>query len=278
MSDNSPLVETGGIAPDSRRSGMADQAKKTPSGRPEITVRPGVTTPDWSVVTSATVRDALAAIFETCEWEDRWSGLDAAEDRMRRTILQSYPRFGRTPTVDNLAAATGFAPNRVRELITTLAARDMVVLDPHGTALIGAYPFTDRDTEHRVRLGESTLHAMCAVDALGTGAMLGTDVVIESACRSCGAPIRVATRSKGAALANHSPRSAVIWTGIQYADRCAADSLCTVMAFFCSGAHLASWRAGQDPEPKGFRLSMDEGLQMGKAIFMPLLAPASEKL
>ena len=152
------------------------------------------------------------------------------------------------------------------------------VLDRDGTTLIGAYPFIDRDTEHRVRLGETVLNAMCAIDAVGAGAMLGTDAAIASACRSCGAPISVQTRDRGTALADHAPTGAVVWTGIQYANSCAADSLCTVMAFFCSGAHLDSWRADQNPEPKGFRLSMDEGLQMGKAIFMPLLATASENL
>ena len=166
----------------------------------------------------------------------------------------------------------------MRDLIAKLAARDMVVPDCDDATVIGAYPFTDRDTEHRVRLGESVMNAMCAIDSLGAGAMLGTDTTIASACRVCGAPIHVQTRDRGTALADHTPTGAVVWAGIQYANSCAADSLCTVMAFFCSDAHLDSWRADQDPEPKGFRLSMDEGFQMGKAVFMPLLATAAENL
>ena len=259
----------------------ATQATKTaatdaPGGRLEITVRPGVTTPDWSVVTSGMVREALGAIFETCDWEDRWAGLNEAEDRTRRAILEAYPRIGHAPSIDDLALTTGFAPDHLRGLVANLKARDMVGLDRDGATIIGAYPFIDRPTEHRMKWGETALHAMCAIDALGTGAMLGTDIVIESACRSCGAPIRIETRDQGAALADPSPRSAVVWTGIQYADRCAADSLCTVMAFFCSDGHLESWRDDQKPSANGFRLSLDEGLQMGRAIFMPLLAAASE--
>jgi hypothetical protein len=234
-----------------------------------------VTTPDWSVVTSETVRDALWAIFETCDWEDRWAGLDEAQDRTRRAILEAYPRTGHAPSIDDLALTTGFAPDQVRGLVAKLAARDMVVLDRNGATIVGAYPFVDRGTEHRVRLGETVLHAMCAIDALGTGAMLGADVAIESACRSCGTPIRVQTREKGAALADYAPTSGVVWAGIQYANSCAADSLCTVMAFFCTDEHLQTWRDAQDRETDGFRLSMDEGLQIGKAIFKPLLAAAS---
>ena len=252
------------------------EATDAPIERLEITIRPGVTIPDWSVVTSGTVREALGAVFETCDWEQRWAGLDEAEDRTRRAILEAYPRTGQAPSIDDLALTTGFTPDQVRGLVAKLAARDMVVLDRDGTTLAGAYPFIDRATEHRLKVGETTLHAMCAIDDLGTGAMLGTDIVIESACRSCGTPIRIETRDQGAALADPSPRSAVVWTGIQYADRCAADSLCTVMAFFCSDRHLESWRDDQKPSANGFRLSLDEGLQMGRAIFMPLLAAASE--
>ena len=259
---------------------MADQASGTPttSADPEriaIAIRPGVTTPDWSVVTSETVREALGAIFEIFEWEERWAGLDDAQDRVRRAILEAYPRTGRSPSTDELAQSTGFAPDRVRDLIARLEARDMVVLDSGGGTLIGAYPFIDGGTEHRMRLGERVLHAMCAIDALGAGAMLGADVAIESACRSCGAPIGIETRDGGAALEAYSPTSAVVWSGIQYSNSRAADSSCTVMAFFCSDGHLESWRDAQDPKPRGFRLSIGEGLQVGKAIFMPLLAAAS---
>ncbi len=251
------------------------EATGAPIGRLEITIRPGVTIPDWSVVTSETVREALGAVFETCNWEQRWAGLDEAEDRTLRAILGAYPRTGQAPSIDDLALTTGFTPDQVRGLVAKLAARDMVVLDRDGTTLAGAYPFIDRATEHRMKLGETVLHAMCAIDALGTGAMLGADVAIESACRFCSTPIRIETRDKGAALEVYSPTSAVVWAGIQYSNNCAADSLCTVMAFFCTDEHLQSWRDAQDRETKGFRLSMDEGLQRGKAIFMPLLATVS---
>ena len=159
------------------------KATDAPAGGLEIAIRPGVTTPDWSVVTSETVREALGAIFETCDWAERWAGLDEAQDRTRRAILETYPPIGHAPSIDELALTTGFAPDQVRGLVAKLAARDMVVLDRDGTTLIGAYPFIDRDTEHRVHLGRTVLNAMCAIDALGAGAMLGIDTVVDSACR-----------------------------------------------------------------------------------------------
>ncbi len=49
-----------------------------------------------------------------------------------------------------------------------------------------------------------------------------------------------------------------------------------MLAFFCSDAHLDSWRQENHPDIDGYRLSMDEGLQAGMAIFAPMLAPAAE--
>jgi hypothetical protein len=70
-----------------------------------------------------------------------------------------------------------------------------------------------------------------------------------------------------------SPSGAIVWSGIDYADQCSATSLCTVLAFFCCDEHLRSWREA-NREVKGFRLSMVEGFQVGRAIFMDLLASA----
>ncbi|MCI0429469.1 MAG: alkylmercury lyase family protein, partial [Rhodospirillales bacterium] len=71
------------------------------------------------------------------------------------------------------------------------------------------------------------------------------------------------------------PDGTVVWVGLRYADKCAATSLCQVLAFFCSDEHLQSWRrikvsSGTD----GMRLTLAEAMQIAKAHFMPLLAPA----
>jgi hypothetical protein len=48
--------------------------------------------------------------------------------------------------------------------------------------------------------------------------------------------------------------------------------MCPVIAFFCDDAHLAAWHAEHHPETPGFRLSIDEALQAGRAVFGPSLA------
>ncbi len=93
--------------------------------------------------------------------------------------------------------------------------------------------------------------------------------------RSSGAEIHARTRGHGRTLAAVSPEHAVVWSGIEYEDGCAASSLCTVIAFFCSDRCLEGWRDSEHPDTKGYRLSIDEAMQAGLAIFSPMLKPAT---
>ena len=241
--------------------------------RIEIPIRPGVMLPNWSVVCSATARASLGAILEVLKVEECWTGIAEAVDDLRRAILEHYIGKGRAPSVTQLSIATNLASNRLDRLLRELETRDLIVLDRTSGAITGAYPFTERETGHHLRLDGHVLNAMCAIDALGAGAMAGRDLVIESRCRACGAPIQVETGEGGNSLKAHAPENAVVWSGIEYADGCAATSLCTVMAFFCSDEHLGSWRKTNHPDTRGSRLSMDEAHQVGMAIFTPMLAP-----
>ena len=238
----------------------------------EVELRPGVSFPDWSMVTTDVSHDTLAAIMDAIGFEGRWADYDAGEDVARRAVLNLYGREGRAPTKAALAADTGMDAAAVSDALARLRARDILVLDADTGEITGAYPFTDRDTGHRVRLGGRVLNAMCAVDALGAGAMYGRDVTIDSTCRHCAASVHLTTRDNGAALDDISPSRTVVWAGISYQGQ-AATSLCTVIAFFCRGEHLAAWR-NENAGSTGFELSPEEAMEVGKAIFAPLLAPA----
>ncbi|MES0179006.1 bifunctional organomercurial lyase/mercury(II) reductase MerBA [Mesorhizobium sp. M0025] len=238
--------------------------------QPSYPVRPGVTFPDWSVVTSPVVQDALLAMVGSEHVFDRWSGYEATTDRVRVALLQLYTEHGRAPTLGALAKRAGLSATAVRPLLDELRSRDLVVLD--GDGIVGAYPFTDRDTGHHVTLDGRTLNAMCAVDALGIGAMTDRDIKVASLCRHCGTPIRIATRDRGRALAEVAPAAAVVWLSVHYEGACAANSLCATTAFFCSEDHLSAWRRERTADEPGFRLSIEEGLEAGRALFGPSLA------
>ena len=245
-------------------------ATPTPATLPLYTVRPGVTFPDWSIVTSLTVKDALLAMVGSDHVLNRWSGYPPTTDRVRVAMLQLYAEDGRAPSTGALAERAGLSETAIRPLLEELCRRDLVVLD--GGRIVGAYPFTDRDTGHRVTLDGRVLNAMCAVDALGIGAMTDRDIAIASRCRHCGAPIRIATRDQGRALADVAPKTAVMWQSVHYDGACAANSLCATAAFFCSDDDLAAWRRERSESEAGFRLTIEEGLEAGRALFGPSLA------
>ena len=248
---------------------------KTSADRLEFEIAPGVLFPNWSVVTSAKTAAALDAFFEAFGAEMRWSGMTPQEDRVRRAILADYVAKGHAPTPARLRELTDLSREEVGRLLRTLNVRDLVVLGERGETIAGAYPFSEGDTGHRVHLGGNTLNAMCAIDALGAGAMFGDDTVVESSCRHCGRPVRIATGEGGRAIKSVSPENTIVWCGIQNTGGCSADTMCKVMAFFCSEDCLDSWRSANAAGTAGTRLSIDEGLQAGKAIFMPLMAAAS---
>lgn len=225
-----------------------------------------VAAPHRSDVVSPRARESLLAI-ESAGALISWCGLSPEEDRVRIALLRMYAEQGRAPAIMDLAGRVGLSASQLQAVLTSLEARDVIVRDKDTSRIIGAYPFAEATTEHRVDLGAQTLNAMCAIDALGIGAMYDRDIRIRSSCRMCGTSIEVATLNSGRELAYWTPETAIVWFGIRYEHGCAANSLCKVLAFFCSDEHLAAWRQQQGEEARGFRLSMEEGLETGRAIF-----------
>jgi mercuric reductase len=246
----------------------SSRAERQPSASatlPTFVVRQAVTFPDWSVVSLPAVKDALQAMVGSDHVLHRWSGYDPITDRVRVALLQGYIEDGRAPTPGALAERTGLSEPAIWSQLEELRQRDLVVLE--GERIVGAYPFSDRETGHRVTLDRCVVNAMCAVDALGIGAMTDRDISIASRCRHCGAPIRITTQHQGRALAHINPTTAVMWQSVHYEGACAANSLCAATAFFCSDEHLSAWRRERSTDEPGFRLSIEEGLEAGRALF-----------
>jgi hypothetical protein len=235
-------------------------------------IRPGVFRPDWSVATSSASRAALvgraaARVGLLDQWTTR---LDPEPDLVWRTILRLYAALGSAPGTVDLAAASGIESDKLMHILVDLEARDLIGLDHSAKALRLAYPFTEADTGHRVRVNGRTLNALCAIDALGVGSMYCIDAAVSSLCRHCGHGIEVATTSAGCSVASMNPPQGLVWYDFSYDGR-AARSCCPSIAFFCSRQHLDQWFNGQASKPEGLCLSIDEALQVGRAIFGPVL-------
>lgn len=236
-------------------------------------IRPGVHRPEWSVVTRPGAREALLgrdrSRFGIVE---KWNQpLEPAQDRVWRTVFELFTRSGRPPGLHEISKETGRSVENIRTLVSELQAHDLVGTDWAASAIAYAYPFTGEQTEHRVQLRRQRLHAVCAIDALGVAGMFRTDVVIESSCRACGGGVEVGTAQGGKALSCARPVDTIVWYDLAY-NGCAAASCCRSIAFFCSNAELQRWLSGQNPQPTGYRLTLDEALEVGRALFEPVLA------
>ncbi|MBI1774463.1 MAG: hypothetical protein HYR63_03860 [Proteobacteria bacterium] len=205
----------------------------------------------------------------------KWSTeLEPGQDLAWRTVLELFARLGRAPRLKEIASELDMPEEKLAAVLHQLHGRDLIGVDENQSAIVHAYPLAQRDTGHRVELNGVRLNALCAVDALGMGSMYRRDVAIQSACRCCGTEIRITTAQRGTALASRSPAGSVVWYDHAY-EQTAAASCCPMIAFFCSDAHLQVWLTRQVPARIGCRLALDEAFEVGRAIFGPVLSPAT---
>jgi alkylmercury lyase len=205
----------------------------------------------------------------------KWSTeLDPSQDLVWRTVLELFGHLGRAPLLMEIAREAGLRETELPTVLRALHARDLLGIDETRRAIVHAYPFTERDTGHRVDLLGQRLNALCAIDALGVGAMYRSDVALQSACQWCRTPIQIATTERGRALSATSPIGSVVWYDYAY-DQSAAASCCPMITFFCGDDHLRQWLARQVPARAGCRLTPDEALEVGRAIFEPVLRKPS---
>lgn len=109
---------------------------------------------------------------------------------------------------------------------------------------------------------------MCAIDALGIAPMVGQPVEIASRDPFSGEEVRV--RVAPNLEAEWSPASAVVFTGALRRGAHACSACCPVLNFFASPGTAERWLA-EHPEISGERISMDEAILAGHAVFGDVL-------
>jgi hypothetical protein len=184
-----------------------------------------------------------------------------------QAVLRSFAATGRAPDRATLEAAAppGVPADRI---LAELAAGDFLTLDGQGQ-ITAAYPFSARPTGIEVVLpGGVRVAAMCAVDALGVPAMLGTDAVITSADPVSGEPVQV--RFTGGAAA-WQPAGAVVFYGARFGPGLSAAVCCGYLRFFVGRATAGQFAAAH-PEAGGTILDQATAQELGEQIFGELLA------
>jgi len=211
----------------------------------------------------------VAAIVDTVARRLAQAKLSQIEDRTRRYILRHFADTGRAPGLSELRRELQLASQGdAAAILTSLDAADLIVYEPATASITAAYPFSGKPTGHRVEIGDRTLHALCAIDALGIPFMLDAPGVIRSGCFWCHAPIGV--HVEGGGIAAHWPASVVAWYPEKESCGCTATSRCILINFFCSEDHLAAWRDG-NPGEQGTALTLGEAVEAGRMIFENLL-------
>jgi Alkylmercury lyase len=203
----------------------------------------------------------------------RAEGLSTVERELHRRILRTFAT-GRIPDRSHLrrwASELGLDPDRAN---ASLAGNDLVHLDARAGGVAVAYPFSGTPTRHRVRLASGTqVCAMCAIDALGIGFMLGEPTTVVSTDAGSGEPIEISLPRGGPA--SWSPPQAVVMAG------CAGGgpSLgCTCPhTNFAASPEDAHDLLAADKAVAGEVLSMPEAIARGREFFGGLLEDAMRR-
>ena len=124
--------------------------------------------------------------------KDRQATLPSALRTFHRRLLGAFLTQAGPPdpaVVAHLAAELALDP---RAALAALAAADVVHTDPATGRISIAYPFSGQPTPHRVALaGGPSVHAMCALDALGIPQMTRRDARISSTDPVSGQPVTI---------------------------------------------------------------------------------------
>ncbi len=201
-------------------------------------------------------RDGVAA---------RLARLPAEVRELERAVLYAFLATGRAPHRGGLPA-----PSRIDldDALQQLREMDLLHIGADGRVAV-AYPFSGRPSGHTVQLDDGpTVHAMCAIDALGIPLMTGRDGVIVSADPDDGHPIRIERRGDRWLWA--PAETAVLLTQISGSGP-AADCLCPAVTFHASRLRAEAYR-GRRPDLTGVVLDQAQALDYARSSFGSLLA------
>jgi hypothetical protein len=197
----------------------------------------------------------------------RGERLGEAEREFYTWILRRFSEVGAVPG-DVARAEAAQLDLDFDETRDKLAAEDLVQFDPDGRAAV-AYPFSGRPTSHRVLIDGRSVHAMCAIDALGVAPMLDRTIEVISRDPITEAEINVWLEPDG--TATWQPDEAVVVAG-RSCDGAAFEGCCQVLNFFASSDNARRYL--RERAVDGFPITIPQAIEVGRAIFGDVLEQA----
>lgn len=213
------------------------------------------------------IQAAVARLNSQLPLKARQEQLIPALKGLHQYILHFLATHGRPPDNDELKQVSGI--KKLDDCLLQLGSDDLVVLNPDGRRILGAYPLTTEVTPHKVTLNKHSLFAMCALDAVSVAPMFATAVQITSSCHTSNIPISIHMRDSD--ILQVEPGMGVM-VGIrwQMPSAVAAHSMCLQMVFLKDRQTAEAWRQGDRDHISLFTLS--EAVAFGMAFFLPLLS------
>jgi len=122
--------------------------------------------------------------------------VDGRDLELRNLTYGLFVELGRAPSVGEVAEAAGLPRTEVAAAWRRLHHAHALVLEPDGTQIRMANPFSAVPTPYRVEAAGRSWYGNCAWDAFGICAALHVDGRVEAACPDCGEPIAVEVRGE----------------------------------------------------------------------------------
>lgn len=195
------------------------------------------------------------------------AALSPGTRRLHRLVLGHVVATGQVPTHADITTMAAERGVDVVPALRELCEADLLVFGSAGE-IRAAYPFSPTPTRHRMTL-DTRVHvsAMCAVDALGTSAMIGVPVVISSREPDGDAVVTVTVDGDYAVW---EQPDAVVYRATSGRGTGSADRTCDFINFFATETAAHAW-AARHPELTGRLVTRDHALASGIAEFGQLL-------
>lgn len=193
----------------------------------------------------------------------RRARLTDSERELYFWILRCFATSGRPSGTETRARAARLGLE-IEDALATLAREDLVHRGSDGEITV-AYPFSGRESAHRVRFPNGhEVHAMCAIDALGIAPMFEQPIEIRSHDPHTGAAFRAKVAPDGGAT--WKPDTAVVVAGVlaRQADSC--SGCCPVLNFFVSAESADRWLS-EHPHVHGKVINVEDAIASGRAVF-----------
>ena len=200
---------------------------------------------------------------------NRGSQLVGSERDLYRWILRSFASSHRPSLDDITGAAREPDVHDVEGALRHMVEFDLIQRDTAGM-ITCAYPFSAVPTNHVVTLDNGVrFYSMCAVDALGVPAMLGTGGVISTSDPISDVSIAIAIDAAGDA--HSDPSGAVVLCAVANGSGPLSSLCCPLVNTFESEASAAAFLE-MHPELQGPILTIPDAVACGEAVFRGVLS------